>query len=857
MRFDNQCPPTDKRFLLALYLGVLIGAVFGVGSHAFADEGDRPTCALVKLDKTPVAALIEAKLLGDPVATWLERSEIDRLLEEQQLDALLGADAGTGRVRLGQLLKAKVLVFLHSGEQNKVKYLQAIVSETEHGLRLLNRNVPLTADPEADADAVAQLIHKAIERRSQPINNIYAVPPFISQDLTYENDHLKAAYAKLVEGMLLDRPGLLVVELAEAEAIARETKLAGDGSPLRRQLPLYVLGEYRTLRSADDSQSNSSVTLKIRRGEQSIKTVTKTLPLDKVSRFLLSAVDELVEQDSSGARVANPTIEAKQLASRSEDFSRLGNWAEALALAEASLLLNPDQPALRRDAILALNHVWEIDGWLDTVSELRGKLHGQLRSLEHVRALISDENALRSYWKTRDFEFINSLFRSTHVRRLRNSALNHVALPDDIRELRERLEREERETAMRLSRWFTQQRLGHPSIWYLLRAIPDLAPRQQYAARAELIIAHQKAPNVAKWVRDAVLGGYTVEWLDSVEGREFLDQLATSPAASAAVRQTATAIKRELEAAVAEWYEPHVAVKSREASMTTGTTRVSFRPLEIDVVPSAGRAYKMKLFSHLLKADGFDIVADARTLGVMKVPGRVTPIWTSQDKLHIVDVTYDGRYVWASLATGRNDPAKLLVADPKSGQVWEVTEQHGLPILLGDKVPRRSIRPLMRTSPLAPGKVCVAGGFGRGWIAIVSLNDGSPKVDVFHEARELADNEDKEAWKRTTLAFYPKAILTLSEPKADGQKGQRVIIERSGEYPRFHGHPLIVDPVRRTVEVLAKNWRDSSSGDVVSDALYQVLPQISLQSRNVSICSALRHRISRPNVSCKMSTMGS
>ena len=54
------------------------------------------------------------------------------------------------------------------------------------------------------------------------------MPPFLSDDLTYEHDHLKTAYARLVEQTLRSRPGVLTVELEEAHAIAREVRLTGD-----------------------------------------------------------------------------------------------------------------------------------------------------------------------------------------------------------------------------------------------------------------------------------------------------------------------------------------------------------------------------------------------------------------------------------------------------------------------------------------------------------------------------------------------------------------------------------------------------------------------------------------------------
>ena len=43
------------------------------------------------------------------------------------------------------------------------------------------------------------------------------IPPFVGNDLTYEFEHLKSAYARLIEQALLEQKGIVVVEIAEAE----------------------------------------------------------------------------------------------------------------------------------------------------------------------------------------------------------------------------------------------------------------------------------------------------------------------------------------------------------------------------------------------------------------------------------------------------------------------------------------------------------------------------------------------------------------------------------------------------------------------------------------------------------------
>ena len=77
------------------------------------------------------------------------------------------------------------------------------------------------------------------------MTEVVAVPPFVSNDLGYQFEHLKGAFAKLAESVALDRKGVVVVELAEAEALAKEIALAAPGAKVERPAPLYLVGEYR------------------------------------------------------------------------------------------------------------------------------------------------------------------------------------------------------------------------------------------------------------------------------------------------------------------------------------------------------------------------------------------------------------------------------------------------------------------------------------------------------------------------------------------------------------------------------------------------------------------------------------
>src|SRR5439155_16710301 len=90
---------------------------------------------------------------------------------------------------------------------------------------------------------------------------------------------------------------------------------------------------------------------------------------------------------------------------------------------------------------------------------------------------------------------------------------------------------------------------------------------------------------------------------------------------------------------------------------------------------------------------------------------------------------YDGKYVWAPVM--RPEPM-LLVIDPQTEKVWTLGKVDGLP----------SMSHGVRAVGLEPGRICLAGAFGRSWIANVTFSPTQgAKVDVFFEARDAAADD--------------------------------------------------------------------------------------------------------------------
>ena len=318
-------------------------------------------------DAEKLAPLVEVLLGQKKNIALLDRERIKEVFREQQLNALLIAEGTAKRVALGKLLKADLLVILR-GEEKPQQYAEVTICETKQGLRLCNRRVEVTKNIEADAAHVLKLAEMAIEKQRRPTIDIVAVPPLVNKTLVFEGDHLRAASARLVESTLDDMPGVLSVELAEAQSISQELALhAGQG--VERRLPLYLMGEYR-LEPAGDQRKVSFKLVLLRGTVQVDARAVESLSLEDFPTKLQAASGEMFSKAlGQNVQPADPDFEARQLADRARLAGRLGEWEDALPLAEASLLVKPDQIDLHGDTIYYMNRLVERQETLDRLRQ--------------------------------------------------------------------------------------------------------------------------------------------------------------------------------------------------------------------------------------------------------------------------------------------------------------------------------------------------------------------------------------------------------------------------------------------------------------------------------------------------------
>ena len=101
------------------------------------------------------------------------------------------------------------------------------------------------------------------------------------------------------------------------------------------------------------------------RGEKEIAGGTKeNLTLEQAPIFLQQVAAWFMSKSDAGPQGANdPKVETAQLAERAHLLLSVGGWQESLDVAEASLLLDPNQAAVHRDALSALSGLLGPDPW--------------------------------------------------------------------------------------------------------------------------------------------------------------------------------------------------------------------------------------------------------------------------------------------------------------------------------------------------------------------------------------------------------------------------------------------------------------------------------------------------------------
>ncbi|MFN3150199.1 SHD1 domain-containing protein [Bremerella sp.] len=753
-------------------------------------------CALIDVDQSALVGLVEADLITRTSEEWLERTEINRLLEEKQLQLLLSAGAGDDRVALGQTLKADVLVMLRTTKEQQKTSVELVVAETNQGLRLLTQSFVLGDNLEEHATALVALIDQAITKARQEIRQVFAVPPFVSDDLTYEYDYLKSSYAKLLEHSLLDSPGVLIVELEEAQAIASELALTSESGTIKRRLPIYLLGQYRN--EGKEEERKVRVSLSIQQGSKELNKLQAELTPEAVAEFLRESASKIAETQGIEAKVVSPAVEAEQLNKRAQQFAQLGNWSEALGLIEASLMLYPDQPEIHSEAIRFAGQLANSYNG-HKLNELAKARELSRRSLSHLGILIAN------YPPEHSRQHFRLLYFSSGSR-LKNHDASSPLLLEQIEREKE-YQREKHRLATQLAQKYAEVGDWRSSATLTRNIVHVMRPAEGYAELTRKILQYQDRPGVSSMVRAYAHGGYTVDILRSLEGRRFLNALLVHADTNEQVKQTAQQL---LDAIDVEQKEENV--------QTTGDpdneTLLTFRRVELTYQTKSGQDQKLNWMEGCVPLNnGVDAFYNNSGLFALSPEEGLRHLWQAPRNTFIQKVAYDGKYVWVA-ASVHQQAAQVWVFDPVSGDATQLTTADGLPLLSPDEIPGTSyVSPTVSLTTIAEGRAIVVGAIGRTWLADVRFSpEGEHQVQVFHEAKEIVTITDREAdWQSIDLAFQPVAVRTMSVATESDSRKQVVMISRGCPVYGVTEHALLVDPEDLSVKVSASRWHNRTS----------------------------------------------
>ncbi len=756
-------------------------------------QSTEPRCAFVVSNPSATAGLTEAKLLESGRGTWLERNEIDRILAEQELAACFAAESPGSRIALGRLLKADLLVLVRSSE----KRIDLVVAETTGGLRILAHSIPESADSEADAAQLVDLVSKAMAKYGETIQGVYAVPPFLSRDLGTDNNHLMAAYAALVERVLLAQPGMLVIETAEAEAISHELALTAPADGLKRPLPIYLWGEYRHDGHGDSRRI--SFRLETKRGSTVLRSSSHTMPPDGAPGYLERAAVDLLGQQSDATVALDAETEARELVRRSGEFLLLRDWQQALTLAELSLLLAPDEIDGRTAALLALRRLNDPHRFPANQSET---LRLRRRTFHHItQALNADDDRISS-----------STIAAAMFWRVPRNATAEIKRQSDV----------ESDYAMRMAYRYAERRVWDKSRVLLFSATMNLPDHRQVDEKLAFLSKYRRVMDTATriWVIESSLAMPKAEktrlWSTVLSWEDVDEDLRARILMRQRRREEGATGEKQRVAREDEW-------KTMPVTTPAASSALTFRALDVRVEREDKALTPMPVHRRCLSLDdGSDVFWSLGSILVCHVTsaerGTFLRTYFVDDKVRysLSDLTSDGRYLWLVSRTS-HQRHRLNVIDPQTGQTWSITKEHGLPLETAPtEAGSQAGIPRLHVAPLGYGEAIVAGYHGDAWIAHVRFDpDGQHRVNVFHEAQEVhvhgpdlpVSAEHDDSFWNTHIAFEPRAMATWAYPDSDER---RVIIARDvPDTPcqAFWNHPLLVNPDDFTVSVMNHCWR--------------------------------------------------
>ncbi|MDT8389697.1 MAG: hypothetical protein RRC34_04210 [Lentisphaeria bacterium] len=292
--------------------------------------------------------LVESELSNQPGLVILDRAELAKLLPEIELEMLVSAKGVSERRRLGNRLRADMLLFLGQRSVDGQDALTTCIASVNTGLRLKTAAWPLQdIHLQSAAEALSELVRQSVSAHANKGSQIVAVSPFLSRDLGRRYEYQTKSYQVMVEQFAGELPGRAVVEMDEARAFVQEAELCEEVRGIfAHSTPLLISGNYRNELSMDGKQiKRTTLELDFREGERVIaRSHIAGTPPEIADRLRDEVFSKLRKLGGPGA-TAPPTdklAEATSLWIRAHELLTWGQYADALSLLETVMLILPD-----------------------------------------------------------------------------------------------------------------------------------------------------------------------------------------------------------------------------------------------------------------------------------------------------------------------------------------------------------------------------------------------------------------------------------------------------------------------------------------------------------------------------------
>lgn len=612
---------------------------------------------------------------------------------------------------------------------------------------------------------------------------------------------LGSAYAKLIEQSLLQREGVLVVELAEAQAVGREIAIAGQAG-LERPMPLFLFGNFRNDGAGPNRRVRFTVSLK--RGNVEVtKAEEHDVPPELMPAALSRLTERLMEPQVSAAPAKpDSKAEARVFAARGAAYYASGQMSDSLSLFEASLLLDPQQAKVHHQAAVLILEQYFLARDLF--------LHGQSPDLTGDEATALSKQRFAPSLRL-GLHHVEEYMKGTNLKwasggdAVRPYIMFHYPTDAEVRDMLMRVVRAkyEQDTNDDLM-WFVQDFLSE---WHRHSSLAE-----RYTWVTEIAVHAGKQTEVA----DLAALTHGVDGKDTPELRDALKQMAESD--NPAARKAAAVMVRRLNAGFWLTLDRKVIITDAAKPVSNARPEVRVVPLHLDIGQVHGciaAGDKTDLFwacemelSHGGPADNLCTVYKLDQPGQPHAVGRM---------MQQASPCFDGRYFWTALNV--DGQPQIVAIDVASGQQWKIGPAQGVP---SDPMTHFAV------APWELGRVCAAASMGdsphlRSWVATITLDPTTgPKFQLVHEAR-LGDGTAGAKPGDPGVGFAPYGAYPVDRPSSATRPGgtgsahRSVILEIPGRFFDVDltsaGAVLTYDPVMRT------SWRGPDVPPCIRDGV--------------------------------------